>query len=231
MNAEEWKKLTEEERKQVKWRDVPTLNKWGVYSFGFVIMFVVFIIVIGLSGGGEPDPANAAAAVPEQTTEQRDSQQLSYLQSLVELSGLGASGDESIENIKIVLALIDTYAKWVLQADTSSNPEIKALGKKAKANLAAIQKKEFPMLRKAFSRSVRETLWEEDIEVAMSGKNITLTGVLFAANKNIKVYQESLYNMYEALRYNRVQYRWVEGADYTYYDMKPPKDTEIVRID
>ncbi|HMN19209.1 MAG TPA: hypothetical protein PKA31_01265 [Candidatus Moranbacteria bacterium] len=72
------------------------------------------------------------------------------------------------------------------------------------------------------------------MDVTTSGtgnRTLTLTGGVFASNKNVGDLQSSLEDMLKKLRFDRVNYKWYEYDDkYNYFDLKSPKDADIVPI-
>lgn len=110
----------------------------------------------------------------------------------------------------------------------------KAVRGRAKAlqrKIKALRVNSLPTLRKWWAKAAAESLWEEDIEVKVSGagnSTLELTGVVFASNANIKAAQESLGEGLGLLRFKRVKYRWYSGqAGFQYYDMGTPPDASL----
>lgn len=113
--------------------------------------------------------------------------------------------------------------------DSTDNPTIKKLYSELRQIVTAFNKKVYKQGRQEFFSVSKRKLWEEDINVSLSGdtKIITYTGFHFAANRNIKEMYQSLYNTFERLRFKQVNFRISEYNDITYYKLSPPDDTEI----
>lgn len=105
---------------------------------------------------------------------------------------------------------------------------------KFKRELSSLQRKALPRLRDAYGPVLRKELWENDISAKTIGKGykiIEFVGGVFAANRNIKSFQEGLTKSKALiiLRFNRTRYKWYKRADeYTYYDIDTPKDSDLV---
>jgi|GEM_PF-1119626 len=139
---------------------------------------------------------------------------------------------KSATDFQISVALYKAYASVINEGKQSTDKEILKLTDQLTKKVITSQQKNFPKLRKAYYEFVKEKLWENDVDVNLSGSgNTTLkfTGHYFAANKNIKDTQEALHEMLTYLRFKQTQYRWYKGEDeYTYYTIESPKDNEIV---
>lgn len=83
--------------------------------------------------------------------------------------------------------------------------------------------KAFPLYRKRFTRIMNKRLWEEDIDVEVTGKGNTVlwfTAGRFASNKQIKQFQELITNEVKTFEFKRTCYKWIKSDDeYTYYDL------------
>lgn len=100
--------------------------------------------------------------------------------------------------------------------------------KELKKKLISLQKKEFPLLRKAFGEIMKDVLWEENIDVEVSGTTITLISGIYADNKAIKLSQEKLSEILGKFRYKRINYKWYKyDEDYSYYKINSKMDSEI----
>lgn len=141
--------------------------------------------------------------------------------------------EEMIENIKeemntpisssglqfvtIFFAKLDKFNENVANYDKDGN---------LKKELVKFQTKNFPKARKEYYEHVKNALWEKDIEVKMSGKNITYIGHMFVRNKVIKdTYLEILPEL-KRLRFKRVSFTWYDGGDITYWDIDSKNDNE-----
>lgn len=141
--------------------------------------------------------------------------------------------EEMIENIKeemntpisssglqfvtIFFAKLDKFNENVANYDKDGN---------LKKELVKFQTKNFPKARKEYFNHVKNALWEKDIEVKMSGKNITYIGHMFVRNKVIKdTYLEILPEL-KRLRFKRVSFTWYDGGDITYWDIDSKNDNE-----
>lgn len=121
------------------------------------------------------------------------------------LQEVGTIGDLSIDEIKQARAVRDLLRKR--------------------------QREAFPAIRKAIAKDLSKTLWEQDIKVAAIGDRssvLSFIGGAFAANRNIAEMQKTFGGIMESARFKQSRYRWHDGADeFTYFDLKPPKDDSI----
>lgn len=128
---------------------------------------------------------------------------------------------ESKRNIIVFLDKIER-AKNILN---KSNDE--SLKKNLRTSLISFQKTYFPKARKAYYNNAKKQLWEKDIDVSMSGKNIVFTGYMFVKNQVIKDTYLEIKNEVSNLRFSTVGFRAFEGDDKTYWELNPKQDTEI----
>ncbi|MBU3807893.1 MAG: hypothetical protein H9802_05685 [Candidatus Phocaeicola faecipullorum] len=86
-----------------------------------------------------------------------------------------------------------------------------------------ILKKALPLYRKQVTQIMKDRLWEENINVSVSGNANTVlwfTGGIFASNKQIKLFQEQIESEVRTFGFKRTCYKWIKhDNEYTYYDL------------
>ncbi len=169
----------------------------------------------------------------EEEIEEQKEQLKRELKSINE--GIEFAKGKNIEALQMDLVLFASWAKIIEEAKNSDNLEIQNLGKKLSYKVSNIQTKEFPNLRKKYSKFLANKMWENDIYISASGtgkRYINLTGGIFAANKNKKDFQETIHEILTMFRFKQSRYRWYKGAEeFTYYDVYKGKDSDPVIFD
>lgn len=136
----------------------------------------------------------------------------------------------SVQSVNMEVALFNVWKAMIkegLSSDTTSQ-----LANKLKKRVVSIQAKEFPALRAEYGKALDEVLWEHNIDVSVSGSKkdiITFTGGAFAANKNIKSFQEQLWQNLHDLRFKQVRWKWYKGQDdYQYNKLETERDNHVL---
>lgn len=96
---------------------------------------------------------------------------------------------------------------------------MEANSKKAKEILPELKK----VCRRQYAKCLGQELWEDDIDVKTTdgGKTIVFTGAVFAANRNIKDFNERFYPTFHDLGFTKAIYKWYKyDEDYTYYTIE-----------
>lgn len=141
---------------------------------------------------------------------------------------------DDISSLQIEIATFATWAKIIGEADYSLDKEINDLGTTLKSKVIALQKIEFPKMRKNYGEILKKKLWSQDISVSTKNTGHTtleFIGGIFASNQNKQDFQETLNDILRQLRFKRVNYKWYKYDDeYTYYSMKTEKDGELVEL-
>jgi len=83
-----------------------------------------------------------------------------------------------------------------------------------KKSVISFQTKYFPIARKVFYEQSKATLWEQNIDVSMSGRTITFTGYMFADNGTIKTTYNKLEKTLLKLRFLKVGFSSGFGTTY-----------------
>lgn len=148
-----------------------------------------------------------------ETTEQALSQLIAELKSARTIYGTGG--------IFAFLAKIEQAEKKIL---SSSDMESK---NKIGSALSSFQKRHFPIARKAYYKNAKDELWEKNIEVSMSGRDITFTGYMFVDNKVKKDTYLEIKDELAKLRFKSVGFRAFDGDDKTYWELDSKKDSDI----
>jgi hypothetical protein len=216
--------------------------KTGLIIIGAFFAITILIgIIATIFSDDESDKPKTEEAVTDtipkvESQEILDSELTKNLKSSLE--GLNKPFERKVASTKdeiiVWLALFNVYGQHASAGLESENEEDVKLARQLKEKVGVLQKVEFPKLRKEYGDILYNIGWENDMYVVISDKDnsvITFTYRGFATNKNIKEFQESLYEMLTLLRFKQVRYTWYKGQDdYTYFDMKPPKDTELITI-
>jgi hypothetical protein len=133
--------------------------------------------------------------------------------------------------LQVQSVVFSTYANDVIEGEKSTSTEDNRLALELRKKLVAKQVSEYPKIRQAYAEIARKTLWQEDIDVTLSGPNdttLTLTGAIFASNKGIAAVHVNLEKVVEELRFKRVNYKWIEhDEDYQYFDVNSVSDSEL----
>lgn len=132
----------------------------------------------------------------------------------------------------LAVAMMQVWAELVAEQDTSTlAPEALKARTTLYSALSVVQKRMFPRLRDDYGPVVRQRLWEHDGKARTIGtgfRTVEFVAGAFAANRNIKSMQESLYPTLMQLRFTRAQYKWFDhAAELTYYTIDPPADETI----
>ena len=128
---------------------------------------------------------------------------------------------KSFSDIKQFLVIIKDTENAILMGGDSDIKE------KTKKSLSSFQKINFPLARKMYYNNAKEKLWEKNIEVKLSGRDITFEGYMFADNGTIKATYEEIRKEVEDLRFETVGFRWYEGGGRTYWKLNVKNDGEI----
>jgi hypothetical protein len=214
-----------------------TISKF--WKFGVTALIAIIIIA---NCGDDKKVDNATTeneTVTSETSEKTET--VSDLETLktklknniksLEKDDLTSSPLKSAQDFTIAVAIFKAYAITINEAKPNKDKEVQSLISELEKKVVKSQIKNFPKLRKAYYEFLKEKLWENDVEVGISGKNnqrLSFTASYFAANKNIKDTQETLSEMLNYLHFKQTQYRWYRGQDeFTYYDIESDNDNEI----
>ncbi|NMH87654.1 hypothetical protein [Flavivirga algicola] len=139
-----------------------------------------------------------------------------------------------IESLQIELILFGSWATIISENEESTDNEIKKLTSQLKSKVKKIQAREFPRLRKEYVKAAANLLWENDIEVTVSGKgniNINFTAGIFAGNKNKKNFHNEVKEALKMFRFSQARYRWYTGErEYTYWTIQTKNDTDLYML-
>jgi len=209
------------------------------------ITLVVLIIVISVAVDYCSKPSKETAAETTQPVEKAKTDTASqapnahdYLGKMSyysrELDAIDPKAEYSeIADINDVIRLFSSCAKtYIYLSGTEINdPVSKKDLALFKAKLIAVQKKEFPILRKKYVSVASEKVWENNMEVHIGGANNTVIEFIngdFADHKAIKESHALILDELTDLRFKRANYKWIPHDDeFTYYTIDSPKDTEI----
>lgn len=133
----------------------------------------------------------------------------------------------TISEIKQVTDQFDDAVDLINKKEKDTPDSIAKLLIKLEVALKKTQVKEFPLLRKAYTKITSEKLWENNVKVTSQGTTINFIAGIFANNKNIKDVQEGVSEQLRVLRFKYSTYRWYDGASGTQYTMESKKDSEL----
>lgn len=140
---------------------------------------------------------------------------------------------DSQTSLGVGLGLLTAMTKIYEEGeDLPLTSEQEALRQQFKAKLIQTQKKALPIFRDAYGPVMLKDLWEHDASARTFGSNFTtveFVAGMFAANRNIKQFQESVSNSLHQLRFKQARYKWYkEDDEYTYYTLDTFSDDELI---
>ncbi|HTO15651.1 MAG TPA: hypothetical protein VLZ83_07760 [Edaphocola sp.] len=146
----------------------------------------------------------------------------------------GETYRDDVSSIQLEIALFKAWANNIKKAKNHKDKEINRLGNTLNLKTIALQKSEFPQLRKNYGDILKQKLWLENIKVKTKGtgyNTLEFEGGIFANNKNKQNTQQTLSEMLNLLRFKRINYKWYEyDDDYTYYSLKTLQDGDLVEL-
>lgn len=146
---------------------------------------------------------------------------------------LDNSGDIDLEKIEAVLRVIE---RGVLLYERGSemvlDEESRDLRSRLKERISSKQIRIFPKLRDKYGPLLRDKLWIDDGSANTVGKGYRTIKIYhgsFALNREIQELHTELMPLLISLRFTRAEYHWVDSeyAEYVWYEMEPPKDSEL----
>jgi uncharacterized protein DUF6538 len=141
------------------------------------------------------------------------------------VSQAGAEFDELDARLQTVAVRLAAQAE---RQELTMPPPYKAVRDNFARALSAKQAKVFPILRAAFAKLAGQQLWSQDIYVRSSGRQITYTAAIFAANANIAAAEHASEVSLMKLRFSRALYEWCRGCGgHYYYELQVPPDGAV----
>lgn len=173
--------------------------------------------------------AFTAAVAPGQGDALLDSIKTYWRPALTKQPTTPPSGQE---DVRARLAFFQEMGRNLNDAGAAQlTPAQRAEKQRFVSDLASKQAQTFPQLRAVYAKGLDAKLWENDIRVQSAGegdRTLRLTGPAFAANRNIGGVHGAVQQMAKELRFTRVEYRWMKGADeYSTYRPTVPSDRAV----
>lgn len=216
--------LTEEQKEKNRETNAKIL-KYGCLP---IAIFFILVCVLVSDKGDKKKTASEASNI--------NTKELNLKQKLENsLKGIEDNSDylnkiTTKEEVIISASMFGAYANMI-ESSKKGNEEERKLGSQLEKKVQSKQQKEFPLLRKKYAQIIKNKLWEEDIDVELSGTGnttLTFTAGIFAKNKNIQEAQNTLQEVLNLLRFKTTRYKWYKNSDeFTYYTLETPKDKEI----
>jgi hypothetical protein len=157
-----------------------------------------------------------------------------------ELDALKKPFDNSIyrgskEVLMMETVLFGLWANMIEEHKNNPDPGVKSMVNELKRKVSQLQVKEFPLMRKEYVGIIGKVIWENNVEVTVSGagnKTIEFTGALFANNKNVTEAEQAIRDALKLFRFTRANYKWFKYDDeYTYYKIESESDSAVVKIE
>lgn len=187
-----------------------------------VFMFVSFIIC-GIIANSSDDSNHQEGKAEKGSAEWVAVTLDSLRKDSVRLANFKEDTIQSIDKHHI-LSVAGMFTGYRLPDSTErANEQIRSLYMNNDKAAKMLGKKYFKALRVQYGKLLANDAWESDIDVSVSGKNkdvITFTGAMFAANRNIKEFQEKIAPHLIIMHFKRSCYKWVKSdSEFTYYDL------------
>jgi hypothetical protein len=211
------------------------------HAASLAILGLFVILAAGSIPDTPSDSADGAKSAadkgPPKSPEQAKADYLGRIDR--ELKGIatfdGSKYRETREGIQIGAALFGAWGTMIEEAKQHNLSEAeKARVSELRRKMSAVQVRELPRMRAAWAKMLNEAMWEADMTVSAGGtsnRTLRLTAAVFAANRNIKQINDTLWAHASLLRFRRLEYRWYRNAeDYQYFTIEGPSDSEVQSI-
>jgi hypothetical protein len=156
------------------------------------------------------------------------------VKELYDIDGFDGSDFNTIEKLKVELALFQSWSNLIKEGVNSDDRKLMKLSNDLKFKVERLQVNEFPKMRLRFATVLKKELWTDNIEVAIGGNansTLTFTGGVFANNANKQEYQSSLSEIFNLLRFKKINYKWYKYDDeYTYYTLSNNPDSSLMGL-
>lgn len=197
---------------------------------------LLFVFLIGSCGDGESEELRAErwAGYEERWAQER---LVKYMEQLEREAGGLDNFDvgrytQSKDNIVLGVILFSAWAQLAKESELLGlDDEQQAILDQFESEVSQIQRRALPKMRDAYGPIARRSLWEHDITAKTFGdgfRTIEFVGGAFAANRNIKDFQEGVGDLLHQLRFRQSRYKWYDGAGATQYDLNSRDDGELV---
>ena len=128
---------------------------------------------------------------------------------------------KNMSDLKQFIQIIEETNNAIAMSEQSEQKE------KAKKALSTFQIHNFPLARKLYYENAKNELWEKDIDVKLSGKDITFIGYQFSTNSVIKDTYLEISDELTKLRFKAVGFKAFDGDNKTYWKLDTKNDSEI----
>jgi len=156
------------------------------------------------------------------------------VKELNDIDGFDGSDFNTIEKLKVELALFQSWSNLIKEGVNSDDRKLMKLSNDLKFKVERLQVNEFPKMRLRFATVLKKELWTDNIEVSIGGSantTLTFTGGTFTNNANKQEYQSSLSEIFNLLRFKRINYKWYKFDDeYTYYTLTTSPDKALLEL-
>lgn len=225
---DDYVKMSPEERKKDEKR-----TKYGCIT-GMIISFIIILSIVYTCSNNSDEDAEAYTSTTiikkpvlgsiewkeEQITLlKKDSSEIAntdYKSLSQQSNAVMSDAIDYLETQRIWGGFIESQ-KDFYETDKRANIPLKFIQNKA----VKILKQVMPSYRKSFAKNLGSILWENDIYISVSGSNNTIlniTGAVFAANKNIAEFQNTINRDVQHFGFKEIRYRWYKNAEeYTSY--------------
>ncbi len=220
------------------------VRNWASKHPVLTMLLIVFLVPTILSGiMSSSKPANNPTAITstsEQVVTANPEVEIPLYTKLKELSDSKAfetpynlTANQSCGEMVAAMTVNGPDMMTVKEGLKSASTTEKVLAAKLKNLAIARDVNQKPQARKLCAQKLKETMWEHDVAVEISGTRnttLTFTGAVFASNKGIKAAQETIGSLYKNLGFKRVNYKWYEYDDtYTYFDIEGLPDGSMFK--
>jgi len=213
----------------------PFFKKWWLWV---VIIFLVIPLIIAIFVTKEttqqPQTLTGEDITPPPAKEQTIEDIKSIISASIASAEAGADKIKDKSNAEIILDLEALQSNYNANMQyQGKDPSTDKLLEKQKTLISNTLKKYYPTAREKWIESVREKMWEQNIEMQLSGKRkdiLIFTAGIYANNAEKAATQKQLTEMLVRYRMKETGYKWFKyDENGTYYTINSPSDDAIIQ--